>query len=91
LCDNASAGEKGQGHAVGFLSSEGEIVDAEGLRGALVRWVESAKPAASDQYGNGANRLYTIACPAGIAPCRNQFGLVFSQLPSTGPTPSAAS
>jgi hypothetical protein len=35
LCDNASAGEKRQGHAVGFLSSEGEIVDAEGLRGAL--------------------------------------------------------
>jgi hypothetical protein len=79
LCDNASGGEKRQGFVVGVLASEGQVVDAAGLRATIARWLDAGARTVDDAYGPGGNRLFSIGCPAGIVPCGNQFVLVFSQ------------
>jgi hypothetical protein len=87
LCDNAAAGEKRQGFQIAYLASEGQVLDAAGLRDAIRRWLQSGLSATtSDQYGAGGNRLFSVGCVAGIVPCGNQVVLVFSQRQASIPT-----
>jgi hypothetical protein len=83
LCEGASQGERRQGIIIGYLSSEGTVVSEEGLRNALRTWAAGATPTASDEFGTGASRVYSLGCPLtqtvpGPA-CPEQFSVVFSQ------------
>lgn len=86
LCDQ-TPGQTRQGFPVAYLSSEGQIVDTQGLRDAINRWLQQGAGATgSDRFGPAATNLYTIGCAAGPLPCGNQFVLVFSQLQPNVPT-----
>lgn len=85
LCDGASIGESRSGYEIAYLSSEGVVVDAQDLRGALDGWTAAADPSASDALGDGGNRLYTIGCASGDSACAERFALIFSQLRSGVP------
>jgi hypothetical protein len=86
LCDGATAGESRSGYEIAYLSSEGVVVDARGLQEALDGWARSPDSSASDAFGDGGNRLYTVGCTTGEPACRDRFALVFSQLRSGVPT-----
>jgi hypothetical protein len=79
LCDGAP-GERRQGYTIAYLSSEGVVVNRQGLQTALEGWTRAATPATGDVYGTGAPRLYTIGCPADRDACANQTAFVFSEL-----------
>jgi hypothetical protein len=80
LCTGAAQGETRAGMLIAYLSSEGIVADRAGLKSALESWVKATTPQSRDAYGDGANRLYSVGCPAGIVPCRAQYALVFSQI-----------
>jgi hypothetical protein len=85
LCDGAQPGERRSGIQVAYLSSEGTVVSREGLANAIRSWIGGADPAASDEFGTGAPRLYSLGCPlTQTAPgprCPEQLSVVFSQRP----------
>jgi hypothetical protein len=80
LCDKALGGEKRQGIRIAYLESEGVIVKTQGMREALERWARAETPSATDEFGTGASRLYSIGCPGDASTCGEKFALVFSQV-----------
>src|SRR5262245_15333668 len=84
LCEDAAPGERRSGMPFGFLQSEGVVYAVEQYLGMLHYWLARAQPAAADDVGSGALRLFGFGCPA-ITPaegprCRDAFTLVFSAI-----------
>jgi hypothetical protein len=87
LCTGAAPGERRTGFSVARFASEGEVHSETQYQDYLRRWATSATPAASDAFGTGAIRLYSLGCPA-EGPCKDRFSVVFSALrPAGGAAP----
>jgi hypothetical protein len=62
LCDGATPGELRSGYLTARRASEGAVLSQEGYREVLRQRITARDPAASDEYGPGEWRLYSLGC-----------------------------
>ncbi len=71
LCEGVPEFTRLEGYPIARRYSERSIVDEEGLRVFLQRFVASVDPDATDDVGDGRLRLYAFGCPERAPPLLN--------------------
>ena len=85
LCTGRAAGEKVRGYDTGRTYSEGTVLSRADYARFLTPLARNAVADASDDYGPGALRLYSIGAGGGAPGCPDCRMLVFSRLVSSPP------
>jgi hypothetical protein len=84
LCDGAAPGEQRAGFPIRRIQSEGGVIGEADASRIVSEWGGRTEAKLSDDYGTGAAKAYTIACPDITATegskCADHFSLVFSGL-----------
>lgn len=84
LCNGARTGELRLGFSMRRIGGESGAVEEPEVVRLVAEWMARTEPGLRDEYGDGAARAYTVACP-GVRPgesrsCNERFSLVFSGL-----------
>jgi hypothetical protein len=84
LCDGAQANEGRTGYQVGRRYSEGAIVNRDGLKQYIQRFLDAVQPNARDAAGSGGLRLYSFSCSREAFAVQNvscaRLGIIFSAI-----------